>query len=100
MNKLGLKSLASNEKMLIFSYPDGGPNTAYYLYPEPLNDGAPLRKGGVFAIEVDNIAEFLAKCKEEKLTYEETEIFAQEQFISFILEDPDGNLFEIIQQKE
>ncbi|MHA1740422.1 MAG: VOC family protein [Candidatus Heimdallarchaeota archaeon] len=100
MNKLGLKSLASNEKMLIFSYPDGGPNTAYYLYPEPLNDGAPLRKGGVFAIEVDNIAEFLAKCKEEKLSYEETEIFAQEQFISFILEDPDGNLFEIIQQKD
>ena len=100
MKKLGLTSLASNERMIIFSYPEGGPNTAYYLYPEPLNDGAPLRKGGVFAIEVDNIAEFLTKCKEENLTSEDTEIFAQEQFISFILEDPDGNLFEIIQQKE
>jgi len=100
MNKLGLTSLASNEKMIIFSYPEGGPNTAYYLYPEPLNDGAPLRKGGVLSIEVDNIAEFLTKCKEEKMTSEDTEIYAQELFISFLLEDPDGNLFEIIQYKE
>ncbi|MHA1124684.1 MAG: VOC family protein [Candidatus Heimdallarchaeota archaeon] len=100
MKALGLKSLMANEKMIIFTYPDGGPNTAYYLYPEPLNDGAPLRKGGVFSIQVDNIAEFLQQCKKAKLTSEDTEIHAQEQFISFLLEDPDGNLFEIIQQKE
>jgi len=100
MSKLGLTSMAINEKMIIFTYPDGGPNTAYYLYPEPLNDGAPLRKGGVFAIEVDDIAIILKHCKKEKMIPDATEIHAQEQFISFILEDPDSNLFEIIQQKE
>ena len=100
MEKLGMRVIASNEAMIIFAYPEGGPNTAYYLYPEPLNDGAPIRKGGVLAIEVDNIALFLQQCKEKKLVKEDTEIYAQEHFISFLLEDPDGNLFEIIQKKE
>lgn len=100
IEKLGMRVIASNEVMTIFAYPEGGPNTAYYLYPEPLNDGAPIRKGGVLAIEVDNIALFLQQCKEKKIVNEDTEIYAQEHFISFLLEDPDGNLFEIIQKKE
>ena len=100
MIKLGLSPLAENERMIIFSYEEGGPNTAYYLYPEPLNDGQPLRKGGVFAIQVDDIAAFLQHCKDNNLTSQDTEIYAQDQFISFLLRDPDGNLFEIIQQTE
>jgi len=100
MRKLGLAPIAETEHSLIFSYPEGGPNTAYYLYPEPLNDGAPQRKGGVFTIEVDDIATFLKKCKEEQLCSDDTEVYAQEHFVSFLLEDPDGNLFEIIQHKE
>lgn len=100
MENLGLSSTAETETLIIFTYPEGGPNTAYYLYPEPLNDGAPLRKGGVFSIEVDNIATMLQKCKDAGICNPDTEIFAQEHFISFLLEDPDGNLFELIQQKE
>ncbi len=100
MENLGLSTPAETENLVIFTYPEGGPNTAYYLYPEPLNDGAPLRKGGVFSIEVDNIATMLQKCKDAGICKPETEIFAQENFISFLLEDPDGNLFELIQQKE
>ena len=50
MTKLGLSPLAENDKLIIFSYEEGGPNTAYYLYPEPLNDGQPLRKGGGFIL--------------------------------------------------
>ena len=100
MTKLGLTCLAENEKLLIFTYPEGGPNTAYYLYPEPLNDGAPIRKGGVFAIEVNDIAAFLQHCKNNDLAPQETEIYAQDQFISFLLKDPDENLFEIIQRTE
>jgi len=100
MTKLGLSPLAENEKLIIFGYKDGGPNTAYYKYPEPLNDGQPMRKGGVFAIEVDDIARFLQHCKENELIPQDTEIYAQDQFISFLLRDPDDNLFEIIQQKE
>lgn len=100
MTKLGLSPLTENEKLIIFSYVDGGPNTAYYLYPEPLNDGAPIRKGGVFAIEVDDIASFLQHCKDNDLIFQDTEIYAQEQFISLLLKDPDENLFEIIQQKD
>ena len=100
MENLGLSSIAETEKLIIFTYPEGGPNTAYYLYPEPLNDGAPLRKGGVFSIEVDNIATMLQKCKDAGICTPDTEIFAQEHFVSFLLEDPDGNLFELIQQKE
>ncbi|NHJ87015.1 MAG: VOC family protein [Asgard group archaeon] len=100
MEILGLKPMAETESSIIFAYPEGGPNTAYYLYPEPINDGSPIRKGGVFAIEVDDIAGLLKKCKDENLCTDETEIFAQENFISFLLEDPDGNLFELIQKKE
>ncbi|MHA1631143.1 MAG: VOC family protein [Candidatus Heimdallarchaeota archaeon] len=100
LKKLGLKPMAETEKSLIYSYPEGGPNTAYYLYPEPLNDGAPQRKGGVLTIEVDDIASVLQKCKEEHLCSAETDIYAQENFVSFLIEDPDGNLFEIIQHKE
>ncbi len=100
MTKLGLSPLAENEKLIIFSFSEGGPNTAYYLYPEPLNDGDPIRKGGVFAIEVDDIASFLQQCKDNDLISQETEIYAQEQFISFLLKDPDENLFEIIQQND
>jgi catechol 2,3-dioxygenase-like lactoylglutathione lyase family enzyme len=100
MEKLGLSVTAESETLIIFTYPDGGPNTAYYLYPNPLNDGSPMRNGGVLAIEVDDIAGMLQKCKDENLCTAETQIYAQEQFISFLLEDPDGNLFEIIQQKE
>ncbi|MBN1331096.1 MAG: VOC family protein [Candidatus Heimdallarchaeota archaeon] len=100
MEQLGMLTIAETEKLIIFTYPDGGPNTAYYLYPEPLNDGAPIRKGGVLAVEVDDIAGMLQKCKELGICSTETEIYAQEQFISFLLEDLDGNLFEIIQQKK
>ncbi|NHJ46640.1 MAG: VOC family protein [Asgard group archaeon] len=100
MENLGLTTIAETEKLIIFTYAEGGPNTAYYLYPEPLNDGSPRRKGGVLAIEVDNIAEMLQKCKDAGICSTETQIYAQEQFISFLLEDPDENLFEIIQQKE
>ncbi|HUU77466.1 MAG TPA: VOC family protein [candidate division Zixibacteria bacterium] len=100
MAKLGMSCIISNETLVVFAYPDGGPNTAYYLYPEPLNDGAPIRKGGVFAIEVDDIAAFLQQCKENNIISPDAEIYAQERFISFLLNDPDENLFEIIQQKE
>jgi catechol 2,3-dioxygenase-like lactoylglutathione lyase family enzyme len=100
MENLGLSTAVESEDSIIFIYPDGGPNTAYYLYPEPLNDGAPIRRGGVFSIQVDNIAKMLQKCKDAGICSAETEIYAQENFISFILEDPDGNLFELIQQKE
>ncbi len=100
MEHLGLSTIAENEKLVIFTYPEGGPNTAYYLYPEPLNDGSPIRKGGVLAVEVDDIAGMLKKCKELGFCKAETEIYAQEHFISFLLEDPDGNLFEIIQHNE
>ena len=100
MEKLGMTPTAETETLVIFTYPDGGPNTAYYLYPEPLKDNSPMRKGGVFAIEVEDIAGLLKKCKEDNLCTDDTEIYAQENFVSFLLEDPDGNLFEIIQQKE
>ncbi|HUT80453.1 MAG TPA: VOC family protein [Candidatus Bathyarchaeia archaeon] len=100
MEQLGMSTIAETEKLIIFTYPNGGPNTAYYLYPEPLNDDTPMRKGGVFTIEVDDIAGMLQKCKELGICSAETEIYAQEQFISFLMEDPDGNLFEIIQQIE
>ena len=98
--KLGMSCIISNDTLAVFTYPEGGPNTAYYLYPEPLNDGEPMRKGGVFAIEVDDIAVFLQQCKENNIIPSNTEIYAQEQFISFLLKDPDGNLFEIIQHKD
>ncbi len=100
MESLGLSTALKTDTLIVFTYPEGGPNTAYYLYPEPLNDGAPMRKGGVLSIEVDNIATMLQKCKDTGICSSETEIYAQENFISFLLEDPDGNLFEIIQQKE
>lgn len=97
MLKLGLSVIAENEKLIIFTYPEGGPNTAYYLYPEPLNDDKPMRKGGAFAIEVDDIAAFLKHCKENEMIEQDAEVHAQESFISFILKDPDENIFEIIQ---
>ncbi|NHJ39972.1 MAG: VOC family protein [Asgard group archaeon] len=100
MENLGLNTIVESNTLIIFTYPEGGPNTAYYLYPEPLKDGSPIRKGGVLAIEVDDIAGMLKKCKEDGICPDETQIFAQENFISFLLEDPDGNLFEIIQQKK
>jgi hypothetical protein len=100
MENLGLTTIAENEKLIIFTYPEGGPNTAYYLYPEPLNDGAPRRKGGVLSIEVEDIAEMLQKCKDAEICSADTQIYAQENFISFLLQDPDENLFEIIQHKE
>ncbi|NHJ39973.1 MAG: hypothetical protein FK731_08065, partial [Asgard group archaeon] len=62
MLKLGLTILMENDTSVIFNYPEDGPNTAYYLYPEPLNDGAPMRKGGVLTIEVDDISSLLKKC--------------------------------------
>ena len=37
MENLGLSTTAETENLVIFTYPEGGPNTAYYLYPEPLN---------------------------------------------------------------
>ena len=100
MENLGLSTTIETDKLIVFTYPDGGPNTAYYLYPEPLNDGAPIRKGGVFAIEVNDIASFLQHCKDNNLAPQDTEIYAQDQFISFLLKDPDENLFEIIQRTE
>lgn len=100
MENLGLNPIVESDTLMVFKYSDGGPNTAYYLYPESLNDDSPMRKGGVFAIEVDDIAGMLKKCKDEGAYPEETQIYAQENFISFLLEDPDGNLFEVIQQKE
>ena len=42
----------------------------------------------------------LQKCKEAGACSEETQIYAQENFISFLINDPDGNLFEIIQSKD
>jgi hypothetical protein len=100
MSSLGLSTLIEDEKKIIFTYPNGGPNTAYYLYPEPLKDGNPQRKGGVFSIQVDKIEEILKKCKDKHLVSDDVTIYAQEGFVSFMLEDPDGNLFEIIQKKE
>lgn len=72
MMDLGIPVLAKSEKTIIFHYPDGGPNTAYYLYPEPLNDGAPMRKGGVLTIEVDDIAAALEHCKNKNLIPKDT----------------------------
>ncbi|NHK31106.1 MAG: VOC family protein [Asgard group archaeon] len=100
MEDLGLTTIAESDTLIIFTYPEGGPNTAYYLYPEPLKDGAPMRKGGVLAIEVNDIAGMLQKCKVLGACSEETQIYAQENFISFLINDPDGNLFEIIQSKD
>lgn len=100
MKKLGISCMFSTEEMAIFNYQEGGPNTAYYLYPAPLNDGEPIRKGGVFTIQVDDLDEVLQHCLTNDLIPEEIEIHERRGFKSFLLTDPDDNLFEIIQKKE
>ncbi|MBD3190044.1 MAG: hypothetical protein GF308_05350 [Candidatus Heimdallarchaeota archaeon] len=100
MSQLGVSCMLSTEEMAVFNYQDGGPNTAYYLYPAPLNDGEPMRKGGVFTIQVDDLDEVIQHCSDKNLISEDVKVHERRGFKSFLLTDPDENLFEIIQKKK
>jgi hypothetical protein len=100
MQKLGLEPLITKENVIVYNFPNGGPNLAFYQHPEPFNDGSSLRPGGTFAFEVEDIADSLQYCKQHGLVPEDTQIHTGSSFVSFIIKDHDKNLFEIIQYIE